>query len=331
MNRFSLSGINLLALALTFLSLETLAQEVVEQYAEAPKDSLRIGPGEHDFLNFIQNGYTLMLPESDTLSGVLIFLEDSKYDKKNSSAKQIYSQASQAGYAVLSVSTEIPLDFYFLDSTILVAHRIIKSAFNTYDLPNENIFFLGASLKGHRAMRYLRYIQLSEPSFNLNVSGVVLCNFTLDFVRKWQQHERDIRIGQLDLWEPRFFNFMLEQHLGGSPLDNPESYYEFSAYCYEDVQKRNIKFYQDLAVRAYIEPNINYKLKQQLRTLYENNATDMVAFLAELNLAGNENTELVVFPEEEQSNREKTSQSTWDYLDKADLMTWIIAQSKSRK
>ena len=47
-------------------------------------------------------------------------------------------------------------------------------------------------------------------------------------------------------------------------------------------------------VRAYIEPAINYRLTKQYRTLYENNAIDMVSFLAELKLAGNENTELII-------------------------------------
>ena len=47
-------------------------------------------------------------------------------------------------------------------------------------------------------------------------------------------------------------------------------------------------------VRAYIEPAINYRLTKQYWTLYENNAIDMVSFLAELKLAGNENTELII-------------------------------------
>ena len=52
--------------------------------------NLRIG--ENDFLPFIQKGYTLMLPENNEIKGILIFLEDSKYDKNNFSSKQMYCQ-----------------------------------------------------------------------------------------------------------------------------------------------------------------------------------------------------------------------------------------------
>ena len=64
-----------------------------------------------------------MLPKNKEIKGVLIFLEDSKYDKKNFSSKQMYSQASEKDFAVLSVSTEIPLDFYFSESSMISTHK----------------------------------------------------------------------------------------------------------------------------------------------------------------------------------------------------------------
>ena len=55
---------------------------MVEHYEPLKNDSLNVGKGENDFLPFIQKGYTLMLPENKKIKGVLIFLEDSKYDKQ---------------------------------------------------------------------------------------------------------------------------------------------------------------------------------------------------------------------------------------------------------
>lgn len=66
-----------------------------------------------------------MLPENKEINGVLIFLEDSEYDKKNRSSKQMYSQASERGFAILSVSSEIPLDFYFSESSMRTTHELI--------------------------------------------------------------------------------------------------------------------------------------------------------------------------------------------------------------
>ena len=299
---------------------------MVEYYEPVKNDSLRVGLGENDFLPFIKKGYTLMLPENKEIRGVLIFLEDSKYDNKNRSSKQIYNQASEKDFAVLSVSTEIPLDFYFSKSSMTSTHKLIREVFQKYNLPNENIFFLGASLVGHRAMRYIKFMTEGDFEFQLNIKGIVICNFTLDFTRKWYQHKRDIRINRIDLWEPKFINYLLETYLGGTPKTNPENYHNFSSYSYFDEKNENVKIYKDYAIRAYIEPAIKYKLAKQLRTLYENNSTDMVGFLAELKLAGNENTELIVLQPEDNSSQKKNTQSTWDSINKDELMDWIQKQ-----
>lgn len=316
-----------LCILFAVFSVKSFSQKIVENYEPAKSDSLRIGIGENDFMPFVQKGYTLMLPEKEKIKGVLIFLEDSKYDKKNRSAKQLYTQASNNDFAVLSVSSEIPLDFYFSEASMFSTQKIIQEVFDAYQLPNDNIFFLGASLVGHRAMRYIKFMKESDADFQLNINGIVACNFTMDFTRKWYQHERDIRINHINLWEPKFINYLLETYLEGTPKTNPDNYNNFSSYSYVDEKNENIKLYKDYGIRAYIEPAITYKLTKQLRTLYENNATDMVGFLAELKLAGNENTELIVLQPEDNPAKIKNTQSTWDAINKEELMEWILKQT----
>ena len=314
------------ALFFVFTGFMSFAQEVVEHYEPARRDSLRVGSGQKDLLPFIEKGYTLMLPESKVIRGVLIFLEDSVYDEKNRSARQLYEDANEKSFAVLSVSSEIPLDFYFSERSMLSTSTLIQTVFERYQLPNEHVFFLGASLTGHRAMRFVKFMKENSSSYQLSLRGLVICNFTLDFSRKWYQHKRDIRINRIDLREPRFINFMLESHLGGTPETKPEAYHDFSSYSYFDERNRNISMYKEYAILAYIEPAIKYKLSHQLRTLYENNSTDIVGFLAELELAGNVNTELIVIQSDELSSRSKSAQSTWDEINKDQLMSWIEGQ-----
>lgn len=318
----------LFLLLLTIFSMKSFSQKMVEYYEPVINDSLRVGIGENDFFPFIQKGYTLMLPENKETKGVLIFLEDSKYDNKNRSSSQMYTQALEKNFAVLSVSTEIPLDFYFSKSSMISTHKLIQEVFDKHNLPNDNIFFLGASLVGHRAMRYIKFMKESNSKFQLQIQGIVICNFTMDFTRKWYQHKRDIRINRIDLWEPKFINYLLETNLGGTPITNPENYNSFSSYSYFDEKNENVKIYKDYAVRAYIEPAIKYKLTKQLRTLYENNSTDIVGFLAELKLAGNENIELIVMQPEDNPSTKKNTQSTWDAINKNELMDWIQKQIK---
>ena len=131
-----------------------------------------------------------------------------------------------------------------------------------------------------------------------------------------------------DLWEPVFANYILETHLNCTPKTDVECYYDFSAYSYFDESNRNIKFYTDYAVRAYIEPAIKYWLKRHLKTMYDNNSPDAVGLLAELERAGNINTELIVLAEDANPAEIKNPGTTWDAINKKELMLWIKKYSE---
>ncbi|MBV6653186.1 MAG: hypothetical protein KI786_05490 [Mameliella sp.] len=305
----------------------SMAQSVIETYQPAKNDSIRIGTGEQDYMPFIQKGYTIMLPESKAVKGVIILFEDSRFDQKNRNAKQLYDHAAEKGFALLSVSTEIPLDFFFSEASMLSAHHLVHEAFITHRLPNKNVFFTGASLVGHRAMQYIKFLKEGKHEFQPRIAGIVLCHFTLDWTRKWHQHKREIRINRNDLWEAKFINYMLETNLNGTPYTAPEYYHDFSPYSYSDDENRNIKFYTDYAVRAYANPAIKYRFSRQLKTMYENNTTDVLGFLAELELAGNERTDLIVLPAEDDPKQKKNAQTTWNSIDKGELVEWIHQQT----
>lgn len=305
-----------------------IAQQIIEAYEQKKNDSVRIGTAEKDFLPYIQKGYTLMLPKKKKINGVLLFLEDSGYDKKNKNAKQIYNFAAKSNFAVLSVSSEIPFDFYFSKNTALSSHEIIKQAFEKNNLPNKNVFFLGVALSGHRAMKHIEFMKKDNYSFQLNVKGIVLCNTKLDWAMEWYKYDREKRNNRNDLWEPTFANYMLETNLNGTPKNNPESYYDFSTYSYFDEKKEKTKWYTQYAVRAYIEPAIKYWLKRHLKTMYDNNSPDAVGLLAELELAGNQNTDLIVFESDDNKSVKKNADSLWEKINKKELMQWIKNNSE---
>lgn len=320
---------------LVFLSVLALSsakgQKIIEEYHEAKHDSLRIGKLDTDFLKYIKKGYTLAKPyDVRNISGVIIFLEDSGFDKKNKSAKQLYSQANKAGFAVLSVSTEIPLDFFFSDNSILDAHRTIKNAFDKNNLPNKNIFLIGAGLSGHRVLKYIEYIKKSKPPFELNISGLTICDAPLDWVRQYNEGKRDRRINfdEGAVWEGSFSNYMLEQNLKGTPTTNLENYLEFSSYSYSDISDRNIKYFKEYPMRAYIEVAIHYWLEKKRKTTIDNNGPDMVGLIAQMKLAGNEKAELVIYYPHESKTEKKNTDATWLAVDKDDLMGWIIKLSE---
>ncbi|WP_027066654.1 hypothetical protein [Maribacter sp. Hel_I_7] len=321
----------LLLLFLTISSMKSFSQKMVEYYEPVKNDSIRIGKLESDFLKYIEKGYTLAKPEDEkNISGVIIFLEDSGFENKNMSAKQIYSQANKAGFAVLSVSTEIPLDFFFSESSIIDAHKTIKNAFEKNNLPNKNIFLIGVGLSGHRILRYVEYTKKNQPKFSLNISGLIICDAPLDWVRQYNEGKRDRRINFEEgaVWEGTFSNYVLENNLNGTPKSNLESYLDFSTYSYSDETDRHIKYFQEFPIRTYIEIAIEYWLEKKRKTTIDNNAPDMVGLIAQMKLAENENAELkIIYPQDSKTEKKNTA-ATWISVDKDELMEWIKKQSE---
>ena len=321
----------LFLLFLTISSMKSFSQKMAEYYEPVKNDSIRIGKLDSDFLKYIEKGYTLAKPEDEkNISGVIVFLEDSGFENKNMSAKQIYSQANKAGFAVLSVSTEIPLDFFFSDSSIIDAHKTIKNAFEKNYLPNKNVFLIGVGLSGHRTLKYVEYIKKNQPKFSLNISGLIICDAPLDWVRQYNEGNRDRRINFEEgaVWEGTFSNYVLENNLNGTPKSNLESYLDFSTYSYSDETDRHIQYFQEFPIRTYIEIAIEYWLEKKRKTTIDNNAPDMVGLIAQMKLAENENAELkIIYPQDSKTEKKNTA-ATWISVDKDELMEWIKKQSE---
>ncbi len=324
------NSVLLVTIFLLNFSVNTSAQNILENYSSKKNDSLRIGKANKDFLPFIQKGFTLALPENENIIGTLIFLEDSGFDKKNKSAKQVYEQANKNGLAVLSVSTETPLDFYFSEKSVLTSHIIIKNVLKKYNIPNKNIFFMGVGLSGHRALKLIQLMKEKDYKFQLNIKGIVLSNTPLDWVSQWYEFKREIRINvnESSLWEASFMTYMFEKHLEGTPKNNTENYFKFSVYSYYDEENENTKYYKHYPIRAYIEPAIKYWFEKKSKTMYDSNSPDMVGLLAELKLIGNKNTELIVLQPDDNKSEKKNPDSTWSAVDKTELINWIIIQSE---
>ena len=307
-------------------------QNITEEYQEAMNDSLQIGEMDTDFLKYIKKGYTLFRPENNReITGVIIFLEDSGFDLKNKSAKQMYYQANKAGFAVLSVSTEIPLDFFFSDVSILDTHKTIKEAFDKNNLPNKNVFLVGVGLSGHRILKYVEYVKKTNQ-FLLKIAGLVICDAPLDWVRQYNEGSRDRRINfdEGAVWEGTFSNYILEKNLNGTPTTNLEKYLDFSTYSYSDEKNRKIKYFKDYPVRAYMEVAVKYWLERKRKTTIDNNGPDMVGLIAQLKLAGNDKSELVIFYPQDSKTEKKNTDATWLTVDKDELMDWMIKSSEQQ-
>ena len=128
-----------LLISLMLISFHAFSQQIIEQYS-AQADSLQIGP--RSYLPYNPKGYTLFLPNnSSEIRGVLISLEDQPFATTDSAAF-VHPEALAKGFGVLYLSSGVPLDLYFSNSSLQMIDSSLQQIFSRHRLPKNNIFFL---------------------------------------------------------------------------------------------------------------------------------------------------------------------------------------------
>lgn len=326
----------ILAAFVLLLILQGHAQKVYESYTPV-KDSLRYGYGPHDVFPCGSKGYTLALPDpKEAVKGVVLVLNDDKVNLQDTSRPQeglIHRQANAKGYAALYISTGIPLDLYFSEESLQYVDQLIKTVFSRYQLPNKNIFLLGAMVSGHRALKYIEYCKKGKSSFAPAIKGVILSESAIDWVRQWYECQKQVRdhLTATGFFEGNLITYLFATNLHDTPITNIRKYIDFSPYSYFDTKMEKPVLYKDLAIRAYTYADIRYWFSAQGKGIYDSNYPDMSGFINEQKLAGNTKASLVVFSSQLTDplrNDMRRQASTWDLVDKNELVSWIATQSE---
>jgi hypothetical protein len=310
-----------------YFSATCFSQKIIERY-KLQKDSLRIGIGKDDFFPYNDKGYTLIVPEGGAI-GTIITLEDDKMNLRDTvSANTFYKQANAAGFAYLHISTGIPVDLFFNEKSLQYVDATLIKIFNENKLPQKNIFFQGVMTSGHRALKYVEYCQKKNSPLALKITGVVLCESALDWVRQWYEGQKQVRdsLTEVGYFEGKMVTYLFDNHLKCNPITNMEKMVAFSPYSYFDTKMKHIQSYKKLAIRAYTFADTDYWFSASGKGVYDSNYPDMSGIINELKLAGNKKAELIVFQKENKTGEHTKQSSTWAMVDKKELLDWITKQ-----
>ena len=319
-----------------FLIGHVQAQKIYESYTRV-NDSLRYGSGERQVFPCGSKGYTLVLPDGkDEIKGTVLVLNDDRINLQDTSRKQeghIHEQANARGYAALYLSTGIPVDLYFSEQSLQCVDSLLQAVFTQYRLPNKNVFLLGAMVSGHRALKYIEHCKKGASVFRPAIKGVVLSESAIDWVRQWYECQKQVRdhLTETGFFEGNFITYLFAANMHDTPVTNMQKYLDFSPYSYFDTKMEKPRLYKDLAIRAYTYADIRYWFSAQGKGVYDSNYPDMSGFINEQKLVGNTKASLVVFSSERTSplqNDMRRQASTWDLVDKNELLSWITAQSE---
>ncbi len=313
--------------AIAFSAAQHLMPVITEAYAPV-EGELRIGPEQSQTIAKTDSGHTWIIPAAGAMNGVVV-LPDGWRVKTDTIAPGSFEQiALHERLAILRVTTGNPLDFFFSDSVTESVCRRVEKLLVEKGWSDKPLFLAGLSLAGTRALKMAIHINKYEDVFDLNLRAVAIVDAPLDMERFWYAEQRAIAddFHPAAAGEGRWVSYMLEENLGGTPLESIAAYQKYSPYSHTAEKGGNAVWLSDLPIRAYHEPDINWWIENRRKSYYQMNSLDMAALINTLKLLGNEHAELVTTHARRTGYEENASPHTWSIVDNVDLVRWFLRQ-----
>lgn len=316
------------------LAQSSFSQRIIEYYIPQ-QGTLRFGTGDKDLFPYGDKGFTLVMPEEGhSTVGTVVDLEDFKISGRDTLQYQEFKMRSlQKGFAFLTIATGVPIDWYFAESSMKFVDSVMKDTFTRYGLPNKNVFFIGLMTSGHRALKYVEYCKKGRSFFNPTVKGLILSECAIDWVRMWYEGQKQIRDHETpgSAFEGNLVHYLFDKNLKATPATAIDKYIEFSPYSYFDLEMKKPGLFKEFSIRAYTYADIRYLFSAQGKTIYDSNYPDMSGFINEQKLVGNDKADLVVFHsnmDDPLPSRMRKQSTTWDLVDKKELVEWMAKQAE---
>jgi hypothetical protein len=305
---------------LFFCTSNLFAQRVIDKIVRVEGD---IFLTEGIAIPKVDRGYTLWLPDNAKAKGLIVFTH-ARRDTVNSDLIIDYALSKQL--AILYATTENRIEFFFDNEKIQEIESYIYEVLITYNIPGSNLLYGGMSLEGTRALKLAMFGQSTESNYKLVPKAIAICDSPLDMVRfhKEMVKAKELNFTPITTNEGTWVSGYLESNLGGTPIDTLGAYIRYSPYCYAANGGPNLDLLENIAIRCYTEPDVNWWIKTRRKDYYSMNAIDLAALINELKIRGNEKAELIITQNQGYQQDGSRHPHTWNIVDEKELVDWFI-------
>lgn len=203
--------------------------------------------------------------------------------------------------------------------------NIFKQVVEQHSVPPDKFVFCGFSNGGMISFRYA-IDGVKDNSTFLIPKGIIGVDPPLDFARLYRYCEREIQrdLSPGGLAEAKWMLNRYNSVYGGSPAKYPEAYIKASTFSYGVEQGGNAKYLTNIAIRMHSDLNTDYLINQRGRDLYDWNGLDIVAFVNQLKINGNDNAEVVITQNKGIRPDGSMNPHSWSIMDTDETLQWIL-------
>ncbi len=300
-----------------FLPLFCSAQ-VIKQQVEEKKGLLQLAPNIS--VPYENAGYTLVLPDNEEAKGLIVF-----FNSDRDTLNKLHRYAIPKQLAVAYVTTGNRFEFFFEEQKMQQIEEYLQTIINTYEIPKENLLFLGMSLAGTRALKQAIFARQASSKFHITPKAIAICDSPIDFVRFWKEGEAAKRLNYspIAVNEATWVTAYLEKNLGGTPETHLKAFQGYSPFSYSIFGEGNEQWLKDVALRAYTEPDVQWWIDNRGKDYYGMNAIDAAALVNALRLQGNKQAELILTTDQGYRPDGSRHPHSWSIVDEEELVEWF--------
>lgn len=308
----------LFSLFILLFCIHGLAAQLIKQKIEPKQGLLQLAPNIS--VPYEAAGYTLVLPADETAKGLIVF-----FNSDRDTINKIFHHTLPLDIAVAYVTTGNRFEFFFEEERMQQIESYLQEIISQHNIPKENLLFCGMSLAGTRALKQAIFARQGESRYRLAPRAVAACDSPIDFVRFWHSLERAKRlnISPIAVNEATWVTAYLEENLKGTPKDQESNYFNYSPYCFSNLETGNEQWLNDIALRAYTEPDVQWWMDNRGKSYYGMNALDAAALINALQISGNKEAQLLLTEDRGYRPDGSRHPHSWSIVDEKELVEWF--------
>ena len=210
---------------------------------------------------------------------------------------------------------------------------ILSDVIKRYNITDQNLVLGGFSAGGSIALRYTELCKQFPQDHPIQPAAVFMADAPVDLFHMWKTNQ-DLKKANLSKvavdeanWVEKIFNNLY----GGTPTTHPELFMKLSPFCMDPAKGNNESYLKDVAIRAYHDVDIPWRLKNRNQTVVHSNFFATSDLINRLNLLGNTQAEFIQTYQKGFRRNGQRHPHSWSIVDSKDCINWINNITNNKK
>lgn len=269
--------------------------------------------------------YQLVIPKSTDIKGLMVLLPG--FGQKSEDIfldTDLHKIAYKNQIATLGFSGLTKLTADTLVRTKLSA--VLTHVVEKLELDKSQVFIGGFSAGGNIALRYAELCHQFPEKYPVLPKAVFMADSPVDLFHSWNLKLEDMKNNrsEISVKEGQFMERFYRQFYGATPSEDPERFRDLSPFAIDSTYGTNERFLKDVAVRAYHDIDVSWRIKNRNQTARFDNYIATSELINRLNLMGNDKAEFIqTYQTGFRRNGERHPHS-WSIIDAEECVEWLV-------